>query len=102
MLMPQKRALPGLSMMSLALPAGQVTGAEEGSDNATELIFTLRKYGSGWGEELLPRLVVEQRPLRKRERVRNRSSFPDAWEVSDAAPANPADGSLSAKSMHSW
>ncbi|CAK0786054.1 hypothetical protein CVIRNUC_009267 [Coccomyxa viridis] len=60
---------------------GQATGAEKGSDDATELIFTLRKYGSGWGEELLPRLVVEQRPLRKRERIRNRSSFPDAWEA---------------------
>ena len=96
----QKRALLVLMMMSCSLPAGQATGAEKGSDDATELIFTLRKYGSGWGEELLPRLVVEQRPLRKRERIRNRSSFPDAWEVSNAALANSADGSLSAPYRH--
>ena len=52
-----------------------------GSEEVTELIFKLEKYGSGWGEELLPRLTVEQRPINKRIRIRNRSSFPDAWQV---------------------
>lgn len=52
-----------------------------GGEEATELIFKLEKYGSGWGEELLPRLTVEQRPIKKRIRIRNRSSFPDAWQV---------------------
>ena len=79
-----------------------MTGAEEGSSDATELIFTLRKYGSGWGEELLPRLVVEQRPLQKRERIRNRSSFPDAWEVSDAALASLMHAPSSAVCTHFW
>ena len=102
MILPQKRALPVLAVMSCSLPAGQATGAEKGSDDATELIFTLRKYGSGWGEELLPRLVVEQRPLRKRERIRNRSSFPDAWEVSDAALASLMHASSSAVCTHLW
>ena len=54
---------------------------EMDDDEATELIFKLEKYGSGWGEELLPRLTVEQRPIKKRIRIRNRSSFPDAWQV---------------------
>ena len=52
-----------------------------GGEEATELIFKLEKYGSGWSEELFPRLTVEQRPIQKRIRVRNRSSFPDAWQV---------------------
>ncbi len=52
-----------------------------GDEEATELIFKLEKYGSGWSEELFPRLTVEQRPIKKRIRIRNRSSFPDAWQV---------------------
>ena len=79
-----------------------MTGVEKGSDDATELIFKLEKYGSGWGEELLPRLVVEQRPLQKRERFRNRSSFPDAWEVSHTALATPVHASSSVDCKHSW
>ena len=86
--------------MSCSLPTGQAAKAEKGSEDATELIFTLKKYGSGWGEELLPRLVVEQRPIQKRERLRNRSSFPDAWQVRHSALASSTDNFLCASCTH--
>ncbi len=50
---------------------------------ATELIFTLERRGSGWGEEIFPHLKVEQREIT--QRVRNRSSQPDPWEVWELA-----------------
>lgn len=46
----------------------------------TEFIIKLERQGEGWGEEILPRLSLEQRPL-KRVRVRNRCSLPDPWAV---------------------
>ena len=49
---------------------------------ATELIFRLERRGEGWGEEIFPHLVLEQRPLEPpRRRLRKRSSRPDPWEV---------------------
>jgi len=36
-------------------------GSEENED--TELIFKLERHGNGWGEEILPRLVVQRRPV---------------------------------------
>eukprot|EP00884_Botryococcus_braunii_P002347 jgi/Botrbrau1/12112/Bobra.0186s0031.2 len=54
----------------------------EGSD-VTELIFRLDRKGSGWGEEILPSLTVEHRPLTKK-RERNRSSMPRPWTAGSA------------------
>lgn len=54
----------------------------------TELVLTLERRGSGWGEEIFPRIALEQRPiLAKAPRVRNRSSMPDPWTVRPAAVA---------------
>ena len=55
----------------------------KGADQpATELIFRLERRGDGWGEEIFPHLVLEQRPLEPpRRRVRKRSSRPEPWEV---------------------
>ena len=48
----------------------------------TEFIIKLERQGEGWGEEILPRLSVEQRPLkRSRVRIRNRCSMPAPWTV---------------------
>ncbi len=69
-----------------AAEAAVVTG-EPGSppdpdQPATELIFRLERRGDGWGEEIFPHLVLEQRPLEPpRRRLRKRSSRPDPWEV---------------------
>ena len=38
-------------------------GAEE-NDGPTELIFKLSRRGYGWGEEIIPHLTVEKRPLK--------------------------------------
>lgn len=51
----------------------------------TELILQLVKYGSGWGEEIFPRASLVQRPIEKKQRIRNRSSLPDPWAVSALA-----------------
>ncbi len=51
------------------------------SDQPTELILQLVKYGSGWGEEIFPRASLVQRPIEKKQRIRNRSSLPDPWTV---------------------
>lgn len=59
-------------------------GAASSSAGRTELIFKLERQGEGWGEEILPRLIVEQRPLERR-RVRNRCSLPDPWAVRPCA-----------------
>ena len=48
----------------------------------TELIFRLERRGEGWGEEIFPHLVVEQRPWTSvAKRDRNRSSRPKPWTV---------------------
>jgi hypothetical protein len=57
---------------------------EEG--DVTELIFRLDRKGIGWGEEILPSLTVEHRPVKKR-RDRNRSSMPRPWAVSGPFPS---------------
>ena len=60
------------------LPSGQ---PDKGS---TELIFRLERRGEGWGEEIFPHLVVEQRPwTTTAKRDRNRSSRPKPWTVCD-------------------
>ncbi len=57
----------------------QTRPAEKGS---TELIFRLERRGEGWGEEIFPHLVVEQRPWTSvAKRDRNRSSRPKPWTV---------------------
>ncbi|PSC73903.1 helicase domain isoform C [Micractinium conductrix] len=44
----------------------------------TQLIFRFERRGDGWAEEILPHLVVEQRPLEpKKKRVYSR---PDPWK----------------------
>lgn len=64
----QANVAPGLSF-----PAAQAS---------TELIFRLERRGEGWGEEIFPHLVVEQRPLADvKKRDRNRSSRPRPWTV---------------------
>ena len=56
----------------------------------TELVLTLERRGSGWGEEIFPRIALEQRPiLAKAPRVRNRSSMPDPWAVSPPRGLRP-------------
>lgn len=68
-------------LITCGVYAGREQRASNGTEEATELIFKLEKIGSGWGEELFPRLTVEQRPIKKRIRIRNRSSFPNEWQV---------------------
>ncbi|GMH35055.1 hypothetical protein BSKO_02923 [Bryopsis sp. KO-2023] len=47
----------------------------------TELIIKLDRRGYGWGEEIIPRLTVERRPIaKKKSSLRNRSKTPTAWE----------------------
>lgn len=81
---------------SLADGAGPSTAchAEAEAEGAcdTELIFKLERQGEGWGEEILPRLSVEQRPL-ARLRVRNRSALPDPWAVR-SCPGRPPPPAL--------
>ncbi|DBA84918.1 TPA: hypothetical protein ACH3X1_005930 [Trebouxia sp. C0004] len=60
----------------------QAAKAESGS---TELIFRLERRGEGWGEEIFPHLVVEQRPWTSAaKRDRNRSSRPKPWTEGSA------------------
>lgn len=45
------------------------------------MIFKLERRGDGWGEEIFPHIVVENRPLDKPTRSRPRSTQPDPWQV---------------------
>ena len=55
------------------------------SEDATELVLTLKRRGEGWGEEIFPHVALERRPVPKRMPRRNRSSMPDPWEVTTLA-----------------
>lgn len=57
---------------------------EEGNsvvEEPTEIIFELSRRGYGWGEEIIPMVSVERRPLRTKPGLRNRSKTPTPWEV---------------------
>ncbi len=54
----------------------------DGAAVPTELIFRLERRGQGWGEEIFPHLVVENRPIDKPRRDRPRSAQPDPWQAS--------------------
>ncbi len=79
----ERRHSSQFSEVSASSSAGsgtsQTTKAESSS---TELIFRLERRGEGWGEEIFPHLVVEQRPWTSAaKRDRNRSSRPKPWTV---------------------
>lgn len=58
---------------------------------STELIFRLERRGEGWGEEIFPHLVVEQRPwTTTAKRDRNRSTRPKPWTVHSLFLTAPA------------
>ena len=46
------------------------------NEDPTELIFKLERRGEGWGEEILPHLTVERRPLQPKRRGRRKLSDP--------------------------
>lgn len=45
---------------------------KDGEDPPTELIFKLERRGDGWGEEFIPHITVENRPLEPSGRGRRR------------------------------
>ena len=62
---------------------------------ATELIFRLERRGDGWGEEIFPHLVMEQRPIdAPRKRQRKRDNMPEPWEVRTYPRAWPEPSAL--------
>ena len=68
---------------------------DSSNETPTELIITFEKYGSGWGEELLPRASIVQRPIAKKERFRNRSGYADPWAVCFSLAAKRCIGASS-------
>lgn len=65
----------------VAAPQPRPSSGQSGK-GSTELIFRLERRGEGWGEEIFPHLVVEQRPwTTTAKRDRNRSSRPKPWTV---------------------
>ncbi len=44
----------------------------------TELVFVLERRGHGWGEEIIPHLVVEERPIAAKK---SPVGVPAPWEV---------------------
>lgn len=71
-----------LSTSGRGQPAAAKQQALTAQPASTELIFRLERRGEGWGEEIFPHLVVEQRPWTdSKRRDRNRSSRPKPWTV---------------------
>ncbi|EFN56500.1 hypothetical protein CHLNCDRAFT_144099, partial [Chlorella variabilis] len=61
-----------------AAAAAGAAAAAAAAGPDTQLIFRLERRGDGWAEEILPHLVVEQRPLAtKKKRAYSR---PDPWK----------------------
>ena len=55
--------------------------SEDAVAPATEFVLRLERRGEGWGEEIFPHVVMEQKLVEKPRRDRPRSSQPDPWEV---------------------
>ncbi len=79
----ERRHSSQLSEVSASNSAGSGTSqTAKAESSSTELIFRLERRGEGWGEEIFPHLVVEQRPWTSAaKRDRNRSSRPKPWTV---------------------
>ena len=79
----QKSSSPSEVSTSRNVAAQQAKlGPGQPEKGSTELIFRLERRGEGWGEEIFPHLVVEQRPWTATpKRDRNRSSRPNPWTV---------------------
>lgn len=79
----QKSSNPSEVSTSQYVGGQQATpGPGQPNKGSTELIFRLERRGEGWGEEIFPHLVVEQRPLvTTAKRDRNRSTRPKPWTV---------------------
>lgn len=87
----QKSSNPSEVSTSQNVAGEQATpGPGQSSKGSTELIFRLERRGEGWGEEIFPHLVVEQRPLTTTaKRDRNRSTRPKPWTVNLSWSAHP-------------
>lgn len=77
---------PGPSSSGAPSSSGSPSGAAPttpaavaAGEGSTQLIFRFERRGDGWGEEILPHLVVEQRPLEKKKK--RAYSRPDPWKV---------------------
>ena len=79
----ERRHSSQLSEVSASNSVGSGTSqTAKAESSSTELIFRLERRGEGWGEEIFPHLVVEQRPWTSAaKRDRNRSSRPKPWTV---------------------
>lgn len=79
----ERRHSSQLSEVSASNSVGSgVSQTAKADSGSTELIFRLERRGEGWGEEIFPHLVVEQRPWTSAaKRDRNRSSRPKPWTV---------------------
>ena len=58
------------------LPSQAAAQAAKQSD--TELVFLLERRGHGWGEEIIPHLVVDERPIPAKKKTH---TGPAPWEV---------------------
>jgi hypothetical protein len=69
------RSVRQRSTRARAKDASQTSGVSAPSgDQPTELIFKLERRGDGWGEEIIPHLTVERRPLRSKKK-KNKGTF---------------------------
>lgn len=51
-------------------------------DDAKELILNLSRRGEGWGEEIVPTVTIEWRPIQKTKRkTMNRNLSSNPWKV---------------------
>ncbi|DBB12200.1 TPA: hypothetical protein ACH3X3_006306 [Trebouxia sp. C0006] len=82
----ERRHSSQLSEVSASNSVGSGTSqTAKAESSSTELIFRLERRGEGWGEEIFPHLVVEQRPWTSAaKRDRNRSSRPKPWTEGSA------------------
>ena len=86
----QRVASESLSEVEALLSSSSEDDDDEALPPATELIFRLERRGEGWGEEIIPHLTVEQRPLTlsaKGRRAAAEDAEEDDWAVS--APLLP-------------
>lgn len=75
------RSLRARSASPRAKDASHASDVRESKgDQPTELIFKLERRGDGWGEEIIPHLTVERRPLRSK-RKKSKANFAAVQET---------------------
>lgn len=74
-------------------PSAQAPQEPPPPEQPTELIFRLQRRGEGWGEEIIPYITVEQRPIAGKSKSKRTAAAAAAAAAATAPVETPAGDS---------